>query len=70
MAHIGETIKGLKCISGDLVFCKECAYSNEKGCGRYGCQKDCAKDAIELLKKDKPRNVIKIVRLKKIKLDF
>lgn len=57
MADFEKVIKGLKCISGDRLLCKECAYSDKTGFARYGCQKDCAKDALELLKKLKEDNV-------------
>ena len=50
MHDIEKIIKGLKCIKGDLVLCKYCPYSDEKGYGRYNCKSDCASDAITLLK--------------------
>lgn len=52
MPDIKEVIKGLKCIKGDIVFCKECGYSDENGFGTYMCRKNCASDAIELLKRE------------------
>lgn len=49
MPDIKEVIKGLKCVKGDIVLCKECGYSDENGSGTYICRKNCASDAIELL---------------------
>ena len=51
MADREKVIKGLKCISGDIVFCNDCVYSDETGSGRGSrCKAECASDAIALLK--------------------
>lgn len=50
MADREKVIKGLKCIKGDTIPCKDCGYSDADGYGNYTCKINCATDAIELLK--------------------
>lgn len=51
-----KVIKGLMCIAGDVVFCAHCKYSDVNGSGRGDrCKRDCAKDALALLKAQEPR---------------
>jgi hypothetical protein len=50
-----KVIKGLECIAGYIVFCANCKYSDVNGSGRGDrCKRDCAKDAIALLKAQEP----------------
>lgn len=54
-----KVIKGLMCIAGDVVFCAHCKYSDVNGSGRGDrCKRDCAKDALALLKAQEPQLVI------------
>ena len=56
-----KVIKGLMCIAGDVVFCAHCKYSDVNGSGRGDrCKRDCAKDAIALLKAQEPRLVTEL----------
>ena len=55
MADIEKVIKGLKCIKGDTVPCKDCGYSDEDGHGHYMCHKNCASEVIALLKEQQKR---------------
>jgi hypothetical protein len=51
-----KVIKGLECIAGYIVFCANCKYSDVNGSGRGDrCKRDCAKDAIALLKAQAPK---------------
>lgn len=54
--------KALRCISGDKVLCKECAY---KDCIGMTCHRVAARDAIRLIneytKENKNQLVVKIV---------
>lgn len=51
-----KVIKGLRCIAGDVVWCAHCPYSDVNGSGRGDrCKRDCAKDALALLKAQQPR---------------
>ena len=55
MTEREKVIKGLMCIAGDVVFCAHCKYSDVNGSGRGDrCKRDCAKDALALLKAEKP----------------
>ena len=45
-----KVIKGLRCIKGDTILCRECDYADVDGYGNYSCKINCAIDAIELLK--------------------
>lgn len=50
-----KVIKGLECIAGNLVYCAHCKYSDVNGYGRGDrCKRDCAKDALALLKAQEP----------------
>jgi hypothetical protein len=50
-----KVIKGLECIAGDVVWCAHCKYSDVNGSGRGDrCKRDCAKDALTLLKAQEP----------------
>ena len=54
-----KVIKGLMCIAGDVVFCAHCKYSDVNGSGRGDrCKRDCAKDALALLKAQEPIDAI------------
>ena len=49
--RLKKVIKGLKCISGDVVWCAHCPYSSSDGSGRgERCKREAAKDALALLK--------------------
>lgn len=51
-----KVIRGLECIGGGIVHCAQCGYSSADGYGRGDrCKKDCAKDALSLLKAQEPR---------------
>ena len=46
-----KVIKGLLCIKGDYILCASCKYANADGYGRGDrCKRQCASDAITLLK--------------------
>lgn len=56
MPDLEKVIKGLKCISGDVVWCAYCPYSSSDGSGRgERCKREAAKDALALLKAQEPR---------------
>lgn len=55
MLDMENVIKGLSCIKGDLIFCVDCAYSDENGHGTHSCKAFCANDAIALLKEQEAR---------------
>ena len=42
-----QIIKALECLTGEPMFCRECAYN---GVGAFSCRKDLAKDALSLIK--------------------
>ena len=47
---VDEIVDGLRCISGQNILCKDCAYSDDDGYGRgKKCQQDCIRDAITAL---------------------
>ena len=50
MTKLEKVIKGLRCIKGDTILCRECDYADVDGYGNYSCKINCAIDAIELLK--------------------
>ena len=52
MANLLEKVmKGQECISGAVVYCNQCGYSSADGSGRGDrCKRDCAKDALSLLR--------------------
>ena len=55
MTEREKVIKGLMCIAGDVVFCAHCKYSDVNGSGRGDrCKRNCAKDALALLKGQEP----------------
>lgn len=46
-----KVMKGQECISGAIVYCNQCGYSSADGSGRGDrCKRDCAKDALSILK--------------------
>lgn len=45
-----KVIKGLRCIKGDTILCRECDYADVDGHGNYSCKINCAIDALALLK--------------------
>jgi len=52
ISKLEKVIKGLPCLAGVPIYCETCPYSDEFGFG-YGnrrCAKECASDALELLK--------------------
>jgi hypothetical protein len=50
-----KVVNGLMCIAGDVFFCAHCKYSDVNGSGRGDrCKRDCAKDALALLKAQEP----------------
>ena len=56
MPDLEKVIKGLKCISGDVVWCAYCPYSSSDGSGRgERCKREAAKDALALLEAQEPR---------------
>lgn len=44
-----KVLKGLQCIINGTVRCASCGYAIDKH-GHYGCQQECAIDALALLK--------------------
>ena len=61
MVDIDKVIKGLRCIKGDYIPCASCEYANADGYGRGDrCKRQCASDAIELLKKQEAVTIKKI----------
>ena len=52
MADIEKVIKGLPCLMGEEIYCETCPYSDEHGFGSSNgkCKKECASDALDLLK--------------------
>ena len=59
MSDIEKVIKGLLCIKGDYIPCATCKYANADGYGRgYRCKRQCASDAIALLKEQEPKAAI------------
>ena len=66
MTEWERVVKGLRCIAGDVVWCAHCPYSDVNGSGRGDrCKRDCAKDALALLKAQEPRvmNVAEVTAL-------
>lgn len=62
-----KVIKGLMCIAGDVVFCAHCKYSDVNGSGRGDrCKRDCAKDALALMKAQEQLEPRKIMAKGKI----
>lgn len=51
-----NVIKGLQCIIDGNVRCVSCGYAIDKH-GHYGCQQECAKDAIALLKEQEKKRI-------------
>ena len=53
MVDLEKVVKGLLCIKGDcFIPCATCKYANADGYGRGDrCKRQCASDAISLLKK-------------------
>lgn len=47
-----EIIKGLKCLSGDEIFCKDCAFSHLEGHG-FACKKNVANAVLDLINRQK-----------------
>lgn len=46
-----QVIKGLECISGDVVWCAHCPYSSSDGSGRgERCKREAAADALALIR--------------------
>lgn len=59
MLDRSKVIKGLPCLTGVPIYCETCPYSDEFGFG-YGnrrCAKECASDALALLKEQEPKPV-------------
>ena len=55
MTDMEKVIKGLLCIKGDYIPCATCKYADADGCGRGNrCKRQCASDAIALLKEQEP----------------
>ena len=50
-----KVIKGLRCIKGDTIPCRDCNYADADGYGNYSCKINCATDAIELLKEQQQK---------------
>lgn len=46
-----EIIKGLKCLMGEHIVCKECAYSKING--GFSCKKKSATNALDLINRQK-----------------
>ena len=59
MADIEKVIKGLPCLTGEEIYCETCPYSDEYGFGSGNgkCKKECASDAVALLKEQEAMNV-------------
>lgn len=47
-----EIIKGLKCLSGEEIFCKDCAFAHLEDHG-FACKKNVANAALALIKRQK-----------------
>lgn len=53
-----KVIKGLLCIKGDFIPCASCKYATAEGYGRGDrCKRQCASDAIAMLKEKEPMTV-------------
>ena len=61
MVDMEKVIKGLPCLTGVPIYCETCPYSDEYGFGwgNRKCAKECASDALELLKKQE-RQIIEL----------
>lgn len=67
MADIDKIVDGLRCISGQNILCKDCAYSDDDGYGRgKKCQQDCIRDAITALQGYELSEVVNHIAMERI----
>jgi hypothetical protein len=55
MNKLENVLKAMPCLAGEAVPCCECPYSDREGYGRGNrCKKECAADAVAVLKDLEP----------------